>query len=86
MDNCRIYVCKSLFGQPDECYKFDSNSEYKQWLSQQETLDGTSFQPICNCHKFFDRFVLAIRSKKIVGVKTYASTDCGRTPSNNTSS
>lgn len=69
MDNCRIYVCKSYFGQKDECKRFEDMYEYKTWLMTSEHVGYTSFQPVCNVKEIFDRLILSLRSGKIVDIK-----------------
>jgi len=66
MDNCRIYVCKSIFGQKDECMHFIDFLEYTKWLKNPEkNKDNTVFVPICNCNEILDKFRLMIKSKKL---------------------
>ena len=61
--NCRIYVCRSIFGKCDECIKFDTFEEYKEWLHKSKNNNYT-FQPVCNNHynALFDKCILAMRS------------------------
>lgn len=66
MDNCRIYVCKSIFGSKDQCKKFNNMEEYWKWVNlEPPELYNSTFQPICNCKDIFDRMILTIRSNKI---------------------
>ena len=67
MENCRLYVCKPIFGEADECKKFETYKEYLQWLSLD--IENTSFQPICNTKLIFDRLFLTYRSGKVKPVK-----------------
>ena len=71
MDNCRIYVCISNFGQSDTCRKFRSFDHYRIWISKrsEHNNNNLSFQSVCDCPEIVDKFVLSMRSQRHTGVK-----------------
>lgn len=69
MDNCRIYVCKSYFGNiPSECVKFRNYHDYTIWLNN-ENSENYIFEPVCNCKEIFDKMILLYRSGKFTELK-----------------
>lgn len=45
LDDCRIYVCKSSFGESSECLFFKTMKEYNKWYKiHKEVYDRYSFQ------------------------------------------
>lgn len=74
-DDCRIYVCKSVFGQYDDCIKFNNLSEYEDWLHNSGENTPYTFQPICNKREIFDRLVLMTRSSRILPVVTISKNE-----------
>ena len=68
IDNCRIYVCKSIFGMYDECIKFNTQDDYKVWLKN-GMEDNTVFIPVCNCPEKLDKFILMSKSKRLWNLK-----------------
>ena len=65
---CRIYVCKTLFGESrDTCLEFKNIDDYDKWVRENPDQIGlTSFQPICNKIDIFDKMILAYRNGKIM--------------------
>jgi hypothetical protein len=66
-DNCRYYLCESIFGQNDKCIRFNDFLDYINW-SQTQKLNkdkyNTVLVPICNCNEKFDRLLLMTKSIK----------------------
>ena len=67
-DDCRVYVCNSVFGRPDECIKFDNYDAFIVWSRNEgwKDLGNTSFQPVCLKYmEKFDKAVLMVRNRKM---------------------
>lgn len=64
-EDCRIYVCRSIFGMYDDCLSFKNVSEYDEWLNTSGRLQNYTFQPVCNKIAMFDRCVLMMRSAHV---------------------
>jgi len=69
LEDCRIYVCKSIFGNQDECIKFKDYTEYIEWIKKGDNINNTVFNPVCKCYEKFDKLILMIRSKKLCNLK-----------------
>ena len=70
LEDCRIYVCKSTFGNQDnECLKFKDYIEYLEWMKKGNDINNTVFSPVCNCSKKLDKLILMMRSKKFCNLK-----------------
>jgi len=68
INECRLYVCRSYFGNADSCKRFQTWKDYLEWLAGNDT-EMTSFQPICNKIEIFDKLVLTYRSGKVNAVE-----------------
>jgi hypothetical protein len=68
LNDCRIYICKPKFTEPDECIKFKNLEDYKNWSKEnKDKVYNTSFIPICFKYTdYFDKLILMKRSKKLI--------------------
>lgn len=73
LDNCRLYVCKGVFADCDECIKFNKFEQYQTWLKNTSNIGAYSFQPVCHVKEIFDKMVLTYRNKK---ARFVTITDC----------
>ena len=65
-ENCRLYVCKSFFGEKDRCLQFKNIDDYHKWsMDNRDEIGQTSFQPMCNLLPLFDKMCLAYQNKKM---------------------
>ena len=67
---CRLYVCRSVFGEPPLCKKYNSYDAYYRDLNAKK-LDNTQFIPVCGypTGKIFDMIRLSIANSKLPGVR-----------------